>query len=226
MKHLLKIDPKYRRNQLPVKVQMQLDYFPVHQVKFMVAVITFLLIDLIFLIPMIFSGVKILIYITLPLVIAVNLWAIALLVRSPERTAHEMLLFFCFSGIAGAVCFLSLTMMYAYFGGIESLEYFFMMLMLFLVTIVWSFYKQLNKYSKLKDRVKETPAWQGNLYSIVIPAAYLFAHFVLGLSESIALFVMLTVYLILAGSFILILTKSFHKYLFIKYNPHLKVNRR
>ena len=220
--NLFTFDQNLKQNQLPDLVYKNLGPYPTFQIKITISVFTLFMIDFLLLIPMLFPAINLFIYLTLPFVALLNIWALVLLVRNSEKTQVKTILFIMFLGFTGSWGFFLLSMKYAFMSGVESPIYFVTMTLIYILVIFLFFYSQLKNYWRLdKQKVKETPRWHYYVLSIAVPLGYVFAQFMFGLGEDIVLIVMMGIFIMFAVFFIYLMTKSLHKYLFVKNNPHL-----
>jgi len=219
---MLKIPQHKRFNQLPEHVQDQLQPLPVYQIKFVIAGGTFLLLDAFVLIPLLFPYMKAFLYVILPLLAGISIWAIWLLCKKVEDIELDSVLFSGYLGVVGAISYFLMGLKYSYIGGIQSPIYYIVMCVLFLATVYFSILQQYKKYDSIEKRPKKnTPAWQYTLVRVSVPVGYIIAQYIMGLSPTLVLVVMTIVWYGFSYLFIWILAKSFHKYFFIKENIHL-----
>lgn len=219
---MMKIAKNVKRKQLPEHIKQQLDPFSTMQIKFAISSITFFLLDLLIILPLIVPVIKVVIYITIPLLIFISIWAILLLLRKAEDTELESILFLGCLGIVGSICYFILALKYSYMLGIESPLYYIISIIIFVLTVYLFIHHQIKRYSNLeKEKKKETPLWHYKVLSISVPAGYLVAHYVMGISDGYVLSLMTVVFMGFSVFYIFILAKYLHKYLFIKANIHL-----
>lgn len=154
----------------------------------------------------------------------ISLWALWLLIRKPEDTEMESLLFLGCLGIVGSLCYFVLAMKYNYMIGISSPIYYVIMFLLYLIFIYYFIRNELKKYSSLfQKNHKKTPAWRYSVAVIAPGAGYIFAQYLMSLSSFLVLSVMSVLFWIMSAAFIFLLARAFHKYFFIKKNIHLVV---
>jgi len=219
---MLKIPQHKRFNQLPEHIQDQLQPLPVYQIKFVIAGGTFLLLDAFVLIPLLFPYMKAFLYVILPLLAGISIWAIWLLCKKVEDIELDSVLFSGYLGVVGAISYFLMGLKCSYIGGIQSPIYYIVMCVLFLATVYFSILQQYKKYDSIEKRPKKnTPAWQYTLVRVSVPVGYIIAQYIMGLSPTLVLVVMTIVWYGFSYLFIWILAKSFHKYFFIKENIHL-----
>ena len=216
---MLKIPQHKRSNQLPGHIQDQLQPFPVYQIKFIIAVGTFLMLDAFVLVPLLFPFMKAFLYVILPFLAGISVWAIWLLCKKVEDIELDTILFVGCLGVVGAICYFLMGLKYSYIGGIQSPIYYIVMCVLFLATVYFSILQQYKKYDSIEKRPKKTtPAWQYTLVRVSVPAGYIIAQYIMGLSSTLVHVVMTIVWYGLSYLFIWILAKYLHKYFFMKEN--------
>jgi len=216
---MLKIPQHKRFNQLPGHIQDQLQPLHVYQIKFVIAGGTFLLLDAFVLIPLLFPYMKAFLYVILPLLAGISVWAIWLLCKKVEDIELDSILFSGCLGVVGAICYFLMALKYSYIGGIQSPIYYIVMCVLFLATVYFSILQQYKKYDSIEKRSKKnTPAWQYTLVRVSVPGGYIIAHYLMGLSPTIVLVVMTIVCYSFSYVFIWLLANYLHKYFFMKEN--------
>ncbi|MGG3805946.1 hypothetical protein [Metabacillus fastidiosus] len=221
---MLKLDNETKRRNLPDHIREGLEPFPTYQLKFTIGVSTFFMLDLLIIVPLLFPIMKPVLYLTLPLMFIISVWALTILFRNVENTEIESLLFLGCLGITGSFCYFVLAMKYNYMIGIESLFFYILMFLFYLITIYFFVRHQVKKYASLEKKLKKkTPAWHYSLAAIAPAIGYIFAHYIMGLSSFIVLIVMSIVFLGLSTFYIFVLARFFHKYFFIKKNIHLVI---
>lgn len=219
---MFEISKDIKRNNLPEHIREGLAPISIFQIKFMIGVLTFFLLDFLIIIPLLYPTYKILLFVTLPLIGMINLWAFSLLIRKREKTQMESLLFLGSLGIVGSFCYFILAMKYNYIIGIQSPIYFISMFLIYLLFTVFFFRNEHKKYSSLQaiDK-KKSPSWHYSLAVIAPGAGYIFSHYLMGLGSSLELTIMSVIYWGISVTYIFIFSRGLHKYLFIKKNIHL-----
>ncbi|MDQ0221245.1 hypothetical protein ELQ35_20885 [Peribacillus cavernae] len=219
---MLSIDQDIKRRQLPEHIREHLQPFSTLQIKVIIGAFTFIGLDALVLIPLLFPVIKLVLYITIPLLIFISVWGIWLLIRNAENTELESLLFLGYLGIIGSLCYFILILKYSFMLGIISPIYYVGSFLIYISLIYLFFRHQFKKYSTLEKKLpKKTPAWQYTLVTISVPAGYIAAQYIMGFTPSILLSIMSVVYFVFCIFYIFILSRSFHKYFFIKANIHL-----
>ncbi|XQY92392.1 hypothetical protein ACNRWW_02815 [Metabacillus sp. HB246100] len=216
---MIKISSNTKRRDIPDHIKEGLAPFPVYQIKFMVCTFTFLMLDLVILLPLLFPVYKTVLFVTIPPMVFMSIWAVWLLLRKPENTEMESLLFLGYIGIVGSFCYFVLTMKYHYMSGIQTPIYYIAMFIVYLAMIYYFVRNEHKKYSSLKEKqAKQTPAWHYTVAAIGPGAGYIFAQYLMGLAPSMVLIIMSLVFFGISIVFMFILARGFHKYFFIKQN--------
>lgn len=219
---MFEINKEIKRHNLPDHIKEGLAPISIFQIKFMIGVLTFFLLDFVIMIPLLYPTYKPILYVTLPPMIIISVWAFWLLIRKRENTQMESLLFLGFLGIVGSFCYFVLAMKYNYMIGIQSPFYYIFMLLIYITFIFLFVRNEHKKYSSLQVKLKKkTPVWQYTIALIAPGAGYIFAHYIMGLGSFLVLTVMSVIYFGLSIAYIFILAMGFHKYFFIKKNIHL-----
>ncbi|MBM7703285.1 hypothetical protein [Metabacillus iocasae] len=219
---MLKINPKIEGKELPSHILNQLQPLPTNQVRYLIFGLTFLLLDFIILLPLLVPPIQLFIYLTLPFIVLINLWALRLFIKKPENTEIEFTLFIGWLGVVGSFCYFMLALKYSYMLTITSPIYYIFSILLFIGANYLFIRRQLNRYATLEpEESKQTPAWHYQLASISVPAGYVVAHYLMGLSNQFVLSVMMMIFLLFSAIYIFLMAKYFHKYFFIKTNRHL-----
>ncbi|MBM7703283.1 hypothetical protein [Metabacillus iocasae] len=221
---MLKINKDLKPKQLPIHILAQLQPLPVSQIKTLVFGAAIFLLDLLIIVPLLAPPIKLFLYLTLPLLAFISLWALRLLVKNPIHTEMESILFTGWLGVIGAFCYFMLGLKYSYMLGITSPIYYIFSILLFIGANYLFIRRQLNRYATLEpEESKQTPAWHYQLASVSVPAGYMVTHYLMGLSNQLVLSVMMMVYLMLSTFYMFLMAKYFHKYFFIKTNRHLVI---
>ncbi|WP_409290422.1 hypothetical protein [Peribacillus sp. SCS-37] len=219
---MLKLPEETRYRQLPNHVQLQLEPFSILNIKPFIFGFTFILLDAIILVPLLVPRIEALLFITLPLIGFVNIWALALLFRKPYKTELESLLFLGFLGGVGAISYFILFLKYSFMAGINTWIFYVIMTVIFLLIVYFFMKHQLIRYSKInKEPEKKTPNWHYKLLSIAAPVGYLLAQYIKDQPTEFVLCVMSLVFLYISIFYVSFLAKYLHKYLFIKKNKRL-----
>lgn len=219
---MLKINKDLKYRDLPDHIKEGLSTFSIFQMKSMVWVFTYLLLDIIIIMPLLFPIIQPTLYLTLPPMAIISVWALRLLIKRPEDSEMEFLLFTGFLGIVGSFCYFIVAMKYYYMIGIQSPIYYIIMFLIYLSIIILFLMNEHKKYSSLESKVKKkTPAWHYTIALVAPGLGYIFTQYVMKLSEFFVLFVMSIVFWILSLTFAFLIGRGFHKYFFIKQNIHL-----
>jgi hypothetical protein len=217
-----KLDRSLKRSQLPASVYKNLGPYPTFQMKATISVFTLFMIDFLLLFPMLVLDVNVFTYLTVPLIAILNIWALALLFRNIEKTQVESIQFIMFLGLTGSWGFFLLSLKFAYMSGVVTWLYYAVMTVLYITSIFIFFYRQLNSYWNIvKEERKDSPRWHYVVLSAGPTFGYILAQFMMGLGEDVTLIVITSILIMFSVFFTYLMTKSIHKYLFVKNNPHL-----
>lgn len=216
---MLKIDEGISRHQLPPNILNHLELLPIGNIKSAISLLTFLVLDLIVLLPMISDPfIKGLLMLIAPFIIFINIWAILLVIRNAYSTQLETVLFLGILGFITAISLLILSQKIAYFVvGMKSLLFFVICLIIYIVTVIYFIFycnKVLSKESKKK---KSTRQFSWPLLYTTPAIGYIVYHSFIKKSGYLH-HVMILVFYLLGMLFIYISVKFLHKYLFIKNN--------
>ncbi|MGD6796076.1 hypothetical protein [Metabacillus indicus] len=214
-----RINKDVKRRSLPAHVREHLDYISHFQVKAQIGGFTFLLLDLFILLPLLNPPNQLFLWTIGPLLAGVSLWAVSLLMRRVEETELESILFLGCLGGAGSLSYLLITVKYCLVLGVTSPGYYAFLVLTYLVIMVLFIKHYRSKFSSLDDRpIKPVSKWQYAVVGIVIPLGNVLANIVLGFSESVMLSVLTMIFFGFSITYMFLLTKFLHKYLFIKTN--------
>lgn len=219
---MLELSKKMKYRELPDHIREGLAPFSIYQIKFMVWGFTYFLLDLLIIMPLLFPIMKPILYITIPPMVIMSIWAFRLLIKKPEDSEMEFLLFLGFLGVVGSFCYFVVVMKYHYMIGIKSPIYYTAMFLIYLSFIYLFLRNEHKKYSSLETKMKKkTPTWHYTLAMIAPGAGYIFAQYLMGLSGFYVLSIMSLVFWGLSLTFTFLIGRGFHKYFFIKKNIHL-----
>lgn len=154
---MLKIDERLKLREMPKYVNEQLSFIDTINIKFMVAVYVFLMLDLFMFGPLFFPFVTLHLYILLPPLIILNLWATWILVRNPYSVQYEMILLLAAIGVYGSLAYLILAHKLAYyFMSIHDWSYYVIVTLLYLLTTLWILRYRLSRFKDLSyEALKE-----------------------------------------------------------------------
>ncbi len=216
---MLKINSNTKRRDIPNYILEGLAAIPIFHIRSLVFVFTFIMLDLAIIMPLFFPTYKTVLYLTVPLIVIINIWALWVLIRKPEKTEMEFLLFLGFIGVVGSFCYFVLAMKYHFMLGIQSPIYYISMFIVYLAAIFYFVRNEHKKYSSLDEKsAKKTPAWHYLVVAVAPGLGYLFAQYLMRLSPSIILIVMSLLFWFISIVYIFFLARGFHKYFFIKQN--------
>ena len=222
VRHLQKFNKELKRRDLPDHIQEGLLPYNTLQIKSIIGAFTFIGLDLLIILPLLYPLINIVLYVTIPLMILITIWAIYLLVRNPLDTEMESLLFMGCLGTVGSYCYFILILKYIFMSGYDSPTYYIVITIIYLFTIYLFWRRQVNKYSSLeKIEKKETPVWHYKVVTVSLPAGYLASLFIMRQYLSLVFIFIIIMFTILAIAYIFFLASAFHKYFFIKQNMHV-----
>ncbi|WP_078576555.1 hypothetical protein [Salipaludibacillus agaradhaerens] len=160
-----------------------------------------------------------------PVMIIINVWAFALMIRNPQKTQLEVVLFTAFLFASYAFGLLLISHKFAYFvAGVEGISFFIGVLILYLGTIVYFIRYYHKTLSTLEGEVeaKEPAKWMWKIFAAG-PASGLFIYhgFLKGAFASELILVVLVVLFGVLSIYLSI--KMFYKYTFMKLNLPLVV---
>lgn len=221
---MLIINESVKRRELPVHILHHLTHFPPHQVRFVIAVFTFLCLDLLLALPLhlpfIFNNVVLILVI--PFISIINIWALKILFSKVDKKELETLLFLGCLGLVGAICYFISGIKFLYMLGVTSYWYFMILALLFTLG-VGIFYRSYSRnfISLEKLSEKTTPKWHYAVASITPPAGSIIVTFLLNGSNDLMVSFVTFIFFLGASLYSLMFVKFLHKYLFIKKNIHL-----
>ncbi|WP_071461507.1 hypothetical protein [Bacillus massilinigeriensis] len=216
---MIQLPQNLKRKQLPGHILFQLEPLSYDDHKMQISMVTFFLIDALLIAPLFVIWVNWASFITLPMMIIINIWAIALLFRKSINIEIETILFVCYAGLVGSICYFVAGLKQIYLLGMDSLGFYLAMAAIYLVATCLFVFHQFKKYSLGSNfKQKETPAWHYAVASIAIPAGYIASKYLMRLSESIISLSITVVLLLSSYGFMWLFAKYFHKYFFIKKN--------
>ncbi|WP_409290421.1 hypothetical protein [Peribacillus sp. SCS-37] len=219
---MIKIPGNLKYKQLPEHIQTHLIPYSIYNVRFALVVSTFLMLDLFSLVPLLVPKQPLVFWVNVPLMIFISIWAIWLLIRKPEDTELEFVLFLgCLGGI-GAVCYFTLALKYLYLAEINSFFYFSALILMFVASIVLFFRHQFKRYASFsEEQKKKTPAWHYTFAYGAVPIGYVAGPYLANGPSGLPIIVLGIIFLIFSSFFIFLFTKYVHKYIFMKTNIHL-----
>ena len=193
---MLKIPQHKRSNQLPGHIQDQLQPFPVYQIKFIIAVGTFLMLDAFVLVPLLFPFMKAFLYVILPFLAGIHVWAIWLLCKKCRRyRTGYYIICWVFRSSWCNLLFPHGSKVFLYrWNTITDLLYC-ECVYYFLRRSIFLYFSNIKNMIQLKKRPKKTtPAWQYTLVRVSVPAGYIIAQYIMGLSSTLVHVVMTIVW--------------------------------
>ncbi|MCU9613234.1 hypothetical protein OEV98_06670 [Caldibacillus lycopersici] len=217
-----KLDENIKYNNLSTFQKGHLTPPPALGIKGSIALFTFIVLDLMCLLPMLADPfMPMFLWLVLPVILLVNLWAISLLVRNVYSIQLESVLFLGAFSAVGAYSFFVLVQKFAYYVvGMQSPVFLIVSLLIVLLTVIYFVLYYAKKVAATEDSSvnKERTIWSIAfsgpalgyiLYQTIIEDSPFFNHF------------LIVVFFLFALFFLYIAVKFFHKYLFMKTNYHL-----
>ncbi|MGP1909720.1 hypothetical protein ACTSEZ_16245 [Metabacillus sp. JX24] len=212
---MLIINESVKRRELPVHILHHLTPFPPHQVRFVIAVFTFLCLDLLLALPLYLPFIfnHIVLILVIPFISIINIWALKLLFSKVDKRELETLLFLGCLGLAGAICYFISGIKFLYMSGVTSYWYYMILALLFILG-VGIFYRSYsgNFLSLEKVRKKTTPKWHYVVASIAAPAGYIVATLLIGVSNHLMVSFVTFIFFLGASLYSLMFVKFLHKY--------------
>ena len=220
----LKLDEKIKFRNLPDAFKEHLTFFASYQIKQIIGVFTFIGLDLVIIMPLLFPYIEEVLFVTLPLILLINVWAIRLLIKKTSETEFESLLYLGFLGAVGSFCYFVLTQKMSYWLlNINTPLYYVISFVSYVFLILVFIYQKNKKFSTIQMDVKKNKNSLTSKKALnwSVPAGYIIVHILLNQSS-----VLLHTYMVIMYSGLLIFftdisAKFFHRYLFMKSNIHL-----
>lgn len=216
---MYKISPGTKRRDIPEHFIEHLSFFPSFQVKFLVGGLTFFLLDLFILFPLLVPENITILFSAAPLLGLISLWATAILVRKTVGIELETILFFGCCGLVGSFAYLLVGFKYSFLMGVTSPLYYAAIAVVYFISIYFFFRHYNKKYSSAKKRdATPTPGWHYTAASIAAPLGYIAAQYLAGVSNFLIVSLITLIFYGFSYFYIFVMTKYFHKYFFIKSN--------
>ncbi|MFC7372596.1 hypothetical protein ACFQPF_13040 [Fictibacillus iocasae] len=221
---MLKIDPSVKRKDIPDHFFEQLSFIESWKVKSSVLIVTFIMLDLLILVPLISPPIEWILWLTMPPISVINLWALTMLVRKAESIHYEFILFIGSIGAVGSFTYYVLVQKMAIMilKG-HFLSFFFVSTLGYVAFFVFQIWFYKKKYSSLDSKFglfKDLP-WHYKALYWSLPVGAVFAQFVMSRSEFFMVSVMIIVYSFFSGFFTCVSVKFFHRFFFMSANEHL-----
>jgi hypothetical protein len=217
----MKIDSSIKYRDLPDHFCEHLNFIDDDQIKYAAFAFTFVMLDFLLIMPILFPPHPLTFWLTIPLLAFINLWALTIFARNPKNLRFEIIIFIACLSAIGSFCYFVLAQKMAYVAiEMDSPAFFIVTLFGYIALIIQQVWFQRKKYSSVRSKFgvfKDLP-WHYKLLSWSVPAGYLIAHFFINKSEFAGVSLITFVYLGLSSIFTYISVKFFHKYLFMKTN--------
>jgi hypothetical protein len=219
---MLKLERDIKFRALPEHFKEHLSFFPHFLIKQLIAGFTFVMLDLLVLIPIIYPMIDTTFYLTIPFILLINIWAIRLLILNPEKTELESILFLGALGAVGSYSvFILIQKMNYYVLQVNSLFYLMASILLYIVVICFFSYIKVKKFSTiivLKKKNEQHSTFTNSIITISVSAGYMVAQIVINQSLSIMNTYMIVIFSLLLLFFTDMAVKYIHRYLFMKSN--------
>lgn len=232
---MLKIDEHLKLRDLPEYIKEQLSYIETFNIRFTVATFAFVAIDLFIILPLLVPMILSYLYILLPPLIFINLWAIWILIRNPYTVQYETILYSGVTGIVGSIVYLMLSHKMAfYFLNIDDLYYYVTVTLFYLMVSASILFYRLLKFKNLsfealkvwtkEENEKKRQGRPAGLYAIILvngPGLGYMAAQLIKYSEKSTISII--VFLFMGGAVFCsyIAIKFIHRAIFLKANAHL-----
>lgn len=208
-----------RIRELPIKVQEHLLLLSTFQIKPIITVYTFIILNFA-IIPLVYPNHLKLTLIVIPFIVLVNLWCLVLLMKNVYSIQITVFLFLGVLGVVGTVSYYILFYKYVFLlleiKNISFLVISFLALLLFVIYLI-VYYSNLHKLENISS----------SKINIGVPATlgpvigYVLYQFVSKHSDEAVLTLMGVTFYIFTLFFAYTAVKLIHKYMFIKTNLHL-----
>lgn len=219
----LKIDTSIKRRNLPDHFLEHLSFTDIDQIKFGVFGTTFIMIDLLMILPLLYPTHTFTAWITIPLIALINVWAMSMLVRKANTLQFEFIIFTGCSGAVASFCYFVFVQKMAYIGmDIKTPAFFIISLFFYISFLLFQLWFHLKKYSSLSSKFakfKDLP-WHYKILSIAAPSGYIAAHYLFNNSISAMNSMLLIIYSMFSIFFTYVSVKFFHRYFFMKANQN------
>jgi hypothetical protein len=216
---MLQLEKTKRFRDLPLHFKQILEPASLPEEKGNIGLATFMLLDffyLMFLDP----APDMVVYVTFPFLLFMNIWALWLLFRKNEMFQFEVILFWAILGFVGSLCFFIFSTKSAYMLGYDSPLYYGMLAVIYLGFIFLLFKAQSEKFSTLEKEPKVNQrTWPyTKVLFFSVPIGFMVANYKAGFSYSIAVSFVMVCCFALTLVFTRFLAANYYRYLFFKKN--------
>lgn len=215
----LKIDRSIKYRKLPdrYKTHLNVMYF----VKHSIFAFTFILLDIISLIFIVLAPHPPTFWITIPLVVIINVWSLTILLRNTENMILEPILYTACLGVVGSLCnFVVVQKFYYLIFKFSSPLFFLLFLLIFSLFVAQQIWYQVKKFSNIHSNFGEEKLNPKRDYFIMILFAigYIIYAYFTKIYPILTIAYPLTIFSFFCLFFAYLSVKFFHKYFFMKTN--------
>ncbi len=219
----LKIDTSIKRRNLPDHFLEHLSFTEIDQIKFGVFGSTFIMIDLLMILPLLYPTHTFTAWLTIPLISFINIWAMSMLLRKANTLQFEFIIFIACSGAVASFCYFVFVQKMAYIGmNIKTPAFLIVSLVFYISFLLFQLWFYKKKYSSLSSKFtnfKDLP-WHYKILSIAAPLGYIVAHYFINNSISAMNSILSIIYYMFSLFFTYVSVKFFHRYFFMKANQN------
>lgn len=147
---MLRIDKNIKTKRLPNYISQQLYYVKTDEIRSSVCGMTYILIDLLIILPLLSPFIPIYVYLIAPPLLLLHGWNIRILIKNPYSVQFETLLYIAALSLAGMFSFFLIAQKIAYFyADIKDGRFYFINTMLYLAATIGILFYRLNKFKNL-----------------------------------------------------------------------------
>ncbi|MFC7372595.1 hypothetical protein ACFQPF_13035 [Fictibacillus iocasae] len=218
---MLKLDQNLKYRQLPKHLQEHLTFVPTDVTKQVIAVFTFILLDLVIAMPLLFPFVKTVLFVTIPVITVINIWAILLLLKDSTQTKFESLLYLGFLGAVGSFSYFVLILKMNFYAlNVQSPILISISIIVYLVYVILLIYLR-EKNTSLSRNILKSKFNNLNIIKWAAPTGYILTQIMVNQTPQIMNSYMVVMYSFIMFFFTNMGIKFLHRYLFMRNNPHL-----
>jgi len=153
---MLKIDERLKFKDLPKYISEQLFYIETFNIRASIFITTFVMLDLMVVLPLLVPLIPIYLYILVPPLLLFHIWSMRIMIKNPYSVQYETILFFAIWGVLSTIVFAVLSQKMAfYLIGIKGFSYYLITTVLFLVAVGSILNYRLSRYRDLSyDAIK------------------------------------------------------------------------
>jgi len=147
---MLRIDKNIKTKRLPNYISQQLYYVKTDEIRSSVCIMTYILIDLLIILPLLSPFIPIYVYLIAPLLLLLHVWSIRILIKNPYSVQLETLFYIAALSLAGMFSFFLIAQKIAYFyADIKDARFYFINTMLYMAATIGILFYRLNKFKDL-----------------------------------------------------------------------------